>query len=478
MRTDITTVLRGAPIALLLLAPATALAEGSANLENQPVDAQTVLYVDILDSDVETIEWTGYGNIRVIDPDGYQLDGTFSTGSVIDLSSGRAGAWEIQLVYSQETGWDVSVLDPVEEGGRLFSYDWVLDTDTYGQDGSFEGSFYALVPGGSADHDGVIEIKFSGLSGRRWQMSANATGVNGLDAGRSVPISTDITYDPLYPIYLEPPTNSVYEVLTPSATGALTLEAHNDQGICGDDLASGYSTGTFTFETDIAATYHIVCDLNGDGTFDLTSNEDLALTGGTVEGTNEVEWDGLDNAGDPIPAGTYDCEVTVTVGEVHFVANDVETSYPGMRMYEMASQGSRQPLPMIWNDHLVQDLAEGMPNGQEGLVSPGPDGLDPGNYDEAAQPNTTARAWGSFTESGKGNYTYLDTFVRMRSSTSTTMQIEIIDGDTDENEDGYPDTCYAAYLRGGCDSTGGLLLGWLGLAAAGSVSTRRRRRTG
>ncbi len=462
---------------LLLALPATALAEGADQLVNQPVDAETVLYVDILDPAVEQLSFEGYGNIRVFDPDGYQLDGTFGSGSVIDLSTGRAGAWEVQLIYSQEGDWDISVLNPVEEGGRIFSYDWVLDTDTYGQEGSFEGSFYALVPGGSPDHDGVIEIKFSGLSGRRWQMSANATGVSGLDAGRSVPITQDLSYEPLYPIYLQPPTNSVYSVLTPSATGELSMTAHNTEGICGDQLASGYSTGTFSFETDIEATYHIVCDLNGDSVFDLTSNEDLALTGGTIEGVNEVEWDGLDNAGEPIPGGVYDCEVTVTVGEVHFAANDVETSYPGMRMYEMASQGSRQPLPMIWNDYLVQDLAEGMPDGQIGLVSPGPEGLDSGNYDEAPRPNVTSRAWGSFTESGKGNYTYLDTFVQMRSSTSTTMQVEIVDGFTDENKDGYPDTCYAAYLRGGCSSAGGLLLGWLGLATAGAVSLRRRRRS-
>ena len=225
----------------------------------------------------------------------------------------------------------------------------------------------------------------------------------------------------------------------------------------------------------IEATYHIVCDLNGDGNFDLTSNDDLALTGPTIIGTNEVEWDGLDNAGEPITPGQYECQVTVTVGEVHFVASDVETSYPGMRMYEMASQGQRLALPMIWNDYLVQNMDQPMPNGEGSLVSPGPDGLQPGNYDEPAEANYNARAWGNFQEEGKGNFTFLDTFVWLRSATSATMTIEIIDGHTDLNEDGNPDACWEAYLRGGCNS-GGALLGGLGLMLAGLGSLTRRRR--
>jgi hypothetical protein len=470
MRTHIA---RASAAILFLAFPSSVLAEGYAELMGQPVAAETVLYVDIFDSRAETILFEGYGSIRVTDPDGYQI-GSFSAGEPIDLPVDTPGAYKIELVYPQENDWDISVLGSTQPGGRLFSYLWDLDTGTWGQEGGFDGSFYALVPGGSAANDGVIEIKFEGLSGRKWQMSSNATGVDGPDAGRSVEM-TNQSYQPEYPIYLNPPAKSVYDVAQPSATGELTFQANDN--ICGG-LASGYidSNGTFSFEADLEASYHIVCDLNGDGVFDLTSNDDLALTGATVIGTNEVEWDGLDNAGEPIPAGSYDCRVTVSVGEVHFVASDVETSYPGMRMFELGGLDQRLGLPMIWNDYLVQDLAQGMPNGDVGMVSPGPDGLDPGNYDEPAKPNINARAWGNFDEEGKGNYTYLDTFVWLRSSTSATMQIEILDGYTDLNHDGYPDTCWEAYLRGGCNSAGALMLGWLGLAAAGGLSLGRRRR--
>jgi hypothetical protein len=463
-----------ASLTLLLLAlPASALAEGYDELMGQPVAADTVLYVDILNSARESIVFEGYGSIQVYDPDGYQIGTSYSSGEEIVLEPGAEGAYRIELAYPQENDWDISVQNPTAPGGRLFSYIWDLDTGTWGEEGGFNGSFYALVPGGSVDHDGVIEIKFEGLSGRKWQMSANATGVDGPDAGRSVQM-TNQSYQADYPIYLNPPAKSVYDVADPSATGELTFTAN--ENICGG-LASGFeeSTGTFTFEADLEASYHIVCDLNGDGVFDLTSNDDLALGGPTVMGTNEVSWDGLDNAGEPIPAGTYDCRVSVMVGEVHFVASDVETSYPGMRMYEMGGQESRLGLPMVWNDYLVQDLAQGMPNGEKGLVSPGPDGLDPGGYDAAAKPNETARAWGNFSEEGKGNYTYLDTFVWLRSSTSATMELEILDGYTDNNHDGKPDACWEAYLQGGCNSGGVLMLGWLSLMAGGLSLGRRRR---
>jgi hypothetical protein len=468
-----TTIARASVALLLLALPTSVLAEGYTELQGQPVAAETLLYIDIFDSRAESILFEGYGNIRVTDPDGYQI-GTFGSGEQIDLPSDTPGAYEIELIYPQENDWDISVLGSTQPGGRLFSYMWDLDTGTWGQEGGFDGSFYALVPGGSASNDGVIEIKFEGLSGRKWQMSANSTGVDGPDAGRSVEM-TNQTYQPEYPIYVNPPAKSVYDVAEPSATGVLSFNAN--ENICGG-LASGYpdSNGIFTFEADLEASYHIVCDLNGDGVFDLTSNDDLALTGATVMGTNEVEWDGLDNAGQAIPEGSYDCRVTVSVGEVHFVASDVETSYPGMRMFELGGLDQRLGLPMIWNDHLVQDLAQGMPNGDVGLASPGPDGLDPGNYDEEADPNGNARAWGNFDEEGKGNYTYLDTFVWLRSSTSANMQIEILDGYTDLNHDGYPDTCWEAYLRGGCNSGGALMLGWLGLMAAGGLSLGRRRR--
>ena len=468
-----TTIARASVALLFMALPSSVLAEGYTELMGQPVAAETTLYIDIFDSRAESIIFEGYGDIRVTDPDGYQI-GTFGSGEQIDLPADTPGAYQIELVYPQENDWDISVVGSTQPGGRLFSYLWDLDTGTWGQEGGFDGSFYALVPGGSPTNDGVIEIKFEGLSGRKWQMSSNSTGVDGPDAGRSVTM-TNQTYQPEYPIYLNPPAKSVYDVAEPSATGVLSFQANDN--ICGG-LASGYadSNGTFTFEADLEASYHIVCDLNGDGVFDLTSNDDLALTGATVMGTNEVEWDGLDNAGQPIPAGDYDCRVTVSVGEVHFVASDVETSYPGMRMFELGGLDQRLGLPMIWNDYLVQDLAQGMPNGDVGLVSPGPDGLDPGNYDEAADPNGNARAWGNFDEEGKGNYTYLDTFVWLRSSTSANMQIEILDGYTDLNHDGYPDTCWEAYLRGGCNSGGALMLGWLGLAAAGGMSLGRRRR--
>jgi hypothetical protein len=57
-------------LALCALTPLTARAEGSAQIgENQGLVAQT-LFLDIVNSSVETIRWRGIGTLRVEDPAG------------------------------------------------------------------------------------------------------------------------------------------------------------------------------------------------------------------------------------------------------------------------------------------------------------------------------------------------------------------------------------------------------------------------
>jgi hypothetical protein len=127
-------------------------------------------------------------------------------------------------------------------------------------------------------------------------------------------------------------------------------------------------------------------------------------------GANEVNWNGYDNFGQPVAEGEYDTRVKVHSGEIHVVADDVETLYPGLRLFRVSGGGSRSPLNMFWNDVLVQGGAVLMPNGQYGLEASGPDGFDPGNYVDSADPNVSARAWGNFTGAGKGDEAYMDTF--------------------------------------------------------------------
>ena len=56
----------------------------------------------------------------------------------------------------------------------------------------------------------------------------------------------------------------------------------------------------------------------------------------------------------PVDPGSYQCEVILTVGEFHYVAADVETSYEGFRLFSLDSSLQQTGLDMYWNDAEVQ----------------------------------------------------------------------------------------------------------------------------
>ena len=53
-------------------------------------------------------------------------------------------------------------------------------------------------------------------------------------------------------------------------------------------------------------------------------------------------------------AGSYECKIFVFLAQIHFPLDDVETSYPGFQIYSVASDGSKIPQLMYWDDENVQ----------------------------------------------------------------------------------------------------------------------------
>ena len=476
--------LLGLLVGASLTASRPALAEGSAELGVQTVEADTVIYVDIIDSTKELMSWSGLGEVTVKTPTG-DLVGKYSADETINPIVGIDGAYEFTLASWQIEDWDILVFDDKAKvySGRVHSYEWKLDARTYEETEAFNGSFYALVYAGGVAYTSVIEMKTDGLAGYQWSMFANSTGVDNAN-GRSIPNNL-ATYDTEYAIYLNPPEKAAYSQRDP-VVGELTFSGGATD--C-DSVAPGYSVGTFTFESDVDGSYHITCDLDVDGVFDVTSDNDLTLSGFAAKGTNTIEWDGNDNGGSPIAIGSYNCIVTVTVGEFHFVADDIETSFKGFRMYQVQEDGDRTPLNMYWNDEAVQDKAILMPNGEEGLVSPGPEGLNAGSYTAAAAPNVNARAWGDFKEVSKGNIALLDTYAWLSSSTTAQIDVNVIDGSLDTDNDGVSDIdelcTYGTdplvnldgYFHGGCATAPTARFGGLGAIAGllALLGIRRRR---
>jgi uncharacterized protein (TIGR03382 family) len=489
----------GALAALALLAtPGSARAEGSNELGALDLRALTELYVDILNDSEETIYWDGVGRIIVSTPTGASM-GSFDPGEAITPTAG-IGAYRVQVTADQVDDWDVTVrgINGIESG-RLHSPEWQFNAGTYGVEGAVDTSVYFLVPVGNEDDTAVIEMRVNGLGGYDWGLGANSTGATGAN-GRSV---SQNLYDfrPEFAVYLNPPEKATYSSPTALA-GALTVQ-YPAKSEC-EGVVAGETEGSFTFDSDLDCTYRIVCDVNGDGVYDISSDEDVTLVGEAVTGTNTVPWDGLNNAGDPVTPGNYECKAMLTVGEVHYVAGDTETCFQGLQMYGLDPTGRRTPLNMYWNDSEVQDTDVLLPDGSVSLESSGANGMASGAYADAPVANTNARAWGNYTEFGKGNISWLDTTTWLNRTISGAVTIRVLDPLEDANGNGIPDvdedcedevvdtapidtapidtapvdTGLDGFFYGGCSSSPGGAAGFGVLGLLGLSLLVRRRRAG
>lgn len=427
----------------ICLASSQAYAEGSDQLNTtQALRANTQLYVDVVASN-ESIAWTGVGQLLVSAPDGTEIT-RLSSGESVALTGRTPGAYGVRVLTGQVVGvrWDIAVGGSSPEEGRLHSYDWRFNAGSFSETRSTNASFYAVLPGGRDSDTAVIELKLDGLAGYVYNINANARGVDGPDAGRSVAMYGH-TVTPEYPIYLSPPASATYSSLTPNVygldyIGGVSVDVDGNAIDPCQEFAPGESFGRFQFDSDVNGSFHLQCDLNRDGVFDASDDTDFLALGDATIGTNTYLWNGEHN-GAPVAFGEYACRVRVNVGEFHYVGADIETSYAGMRMFEVSADGSRRGLDMFWNDAGVQGSAQRMPSGEVGLESSGTVGLSSGDYEVAAAANVNARSWGAFNSAGKGNVNYLDTYVWLSSTVSSELQLRATDPSTDTDGDGLSD---------------------------------------
>ncbi len=426
---------------ILAVSATSAYAEGSAEVgANQGLRASTEMFVDIV-AVGETITWAGNGSATVTAPGG----GTTTLNNGQSLTTAESGTFEVALGSNQGGAWDIAV-GPAGGGaaisGRLFSTRWVYRTGSFNEAAGANGSYYALVSGGSGTDTGVVELRLDGLSGFAYNIGANSTGVDGIDAGRSVSIAGN-SFSPEYRLYVNPPEIATYSTIAPTISNVAYTG-----GVAGcTQIISGVSIGQFSFDSNVDGTYHLICDTSGDGAFNRVDNDDLLLVGAVTTGANTIDWDGTDSAGNTIPVGDYDCRISLNIGELHYVGEDIETSYEGLRMFSVAANGDRVGLDMFWNDTAIQGSVVNMPNGDgQGLETSGALGIDSGATGAAAVPNGNARSWGDFSGDGKGDGNLLDTFGNLDSTLSTTLTVQAVNGTDDCDNDGLTDFVEACEL--------------------------------
>ena len=192
------------------------------------------------------------------------------------------------------------------------------------------------------DYLGIVwELNLNDISPFGFQLYANERGVGPeqyhyMSIGGSA--SPQPTMDPQYPIYLNPPAKTV---TTPGALG--TLDSIDT--VC---TPGGATDVVIRFETEGELPYTLRVDEDGGGTFEL---DEVIATGTSVNGTNTVVWDGtLPGGGTIMPGNSYDIQLSLTTGEVHFPFYDVEDANPGPEIDPYSISPSPTTDLYYWDD--------------------------------------------------------------------------------------------------------------------------------
>lgn len=403
-----------------------ALAEGTSELGPQTgLDMNIVLRLDILDSVSESIAWTGTGSVTVLQPDGALL-GTLESGAALAPATDVTGAYFIVLSTDQPPSgsWDISVeVSGVPQTGRLWSPRWQFLQGGYDQFRALNSSLYATVSGGLTELTAVIELSMDGVVGFNLPVLA----LDGPDTGQLLSEGDSGQDRPAegLAVYLNPPQFADYSIINPTLTG---IELSGG-GAGGKEVTLDGPPLEIVFETNVDGQYHFICDLAEDGVFDLTGTGDFAGIGAVSAGSNTIYWDGTDDAGQPVPPGEYTCRLRVVTGALMLEMDDVETAYPGIRIFAVDGALNRTGLCMFWGDGVLDANAVLMPNGMNGLANSGPFGVCSGAYGAPAVANDSARAWGNFTATTKGNNAFLRTLVWLAEDVSGDLAVTVVQPD-------------------------------------------------
>ena len=331
--------------------------------------------------------------------------------------------------------------DPVQPAktidgrGRLHAIRWTLQGKDFTT--KTDADFYVLVPtGGGTDFTWLLE--FNGLAGKIYDVIANSKGIPAPFNDLSE-IKVNVTNPPLgqFQIYLAPPAEAKGGTVAPVLTGFdfSGCTKHGANSISGKQ-------SQFSFTSNTAATYDIILDTDNDGTFDKT--KDTSFTGNAVNGLNTITWNGKDAAGKVVPPGSYTAYISLRLGEFHFVAEDIETVNPGLRIFGVdppVAATIPKGTPMYWNDTRVNTAT--LPIWP---VTSLPTGINSGIYNSkvvCSKPSNktngiNAHCWGNFSSNpvgSPGEETFVDTWVYAKESTAK-LKVTVLSGTADSDKDG------------------------------------------
>ena len=447
-------------------------AEGTEQFnEQQSLQSSTVIYADILNSG-ETIYISVCSNVNI---DIWNTNGTpansaddtqvvTSDAFTANLACGASlpnpittayeytpastGTYRIQIDADQDR-YDFSVTanattdpDPTDANGRIWSYSWEMDAGSFAEADATDADLYILVPASNAGENFVWQLDLNNFAGFVYQLAANSLGLDPPYSGISADEALS-TITPEFPIYLgypavAGPANSA----SPTISNVSFLDDTGEDNVFSPGGTPGVQdSGDFRFTTNVNnANYAITIDTNQDNVY---GTGDRLLLGTATNGANVVNWDGTYPNGSDVPAGVYNAQIQIRMGEYHFIAADVETSggtsdggstwTNGLTIYEAINATTTAPTTVYWDD-LTELSGEDYPTANV------PDGVTSGSLVDADSNNRADgfHTWGSFTGSGMGDKNNIDTYV-YGPSTSATVTAVVADDEVGDNDGVTPD---------------------------------------
>ncbi len=410
------------------------------------------LSVDIFDPGGTSV-YAGSGGPRVLDdgsggsPNGGKVNCSNSMSGALTNPlrhvTTTTGAYRIVLENTSQSSFDFSIFerydvtvtadamtdpDPTVAAGRLWAYSWNFNAGSFAEADATDADYFALVPGGRPSTHYIWKLDLNNFAGFGYNIIANDIGVDPPFSGYSAPTGAD-TGDPSddntatykYSVYLGVPAIADPEPTDPPQLSNIRFvdDAGQDARISPSGGDGTQDSGNFEFTSDVTGAYAIFIDIDQDGTFGNAG--DRLLLGSATVGANSVPWDGTDATGTIAPAGIYNAQVSVRMGEYHFVANDAETSggtvEDGLTIFQTALNGDTTAVQIYWDDISVLGAGAGgtavTPTGELSGTSAG------------------SHSWGDFDPGGNGfgNVRFLDTYVYGLSAT-TSVQTYIASDDT------------------------------------------------
>jgi len=289
--------------------------------------------------------------------------------------------------------------------GRLHSSKWSFNANYYSA--KTNANIYILAPlAGGADFTWLLQ--FRGLAGYTFDLSANSVGLPAPKSNTSQKRSLASAPQPEYDVYLNLPAKAKGGSTAPALAGFKWA----GKGSCAEAYPG--MQGVFSFGSSMAASYQLVLDTDKDGKYDPGTDK-VVLTGKAKQGINNVTWNAKDSLGVPVTPGSYKAGLSLLTGAVHFVADDIETSNPGLRFFKVnPPKATTTPASalMYWDDTRINTypamaikpastLATGLASGAFGTTA---------LCSKSGVIGANAHCWGNFSGTGPGDNTYIDTW--------------------------------------------------------------------